>query len=54
MVKCQVLADFVAEFSSREGKETICNIEVILWKVFVDGASSASGAKVGIVVITLE
>ena len=53
-MKCQVLADFVAEFSSKEGKETICNIEVILWKVFVDGASSASGAGVGIIVITLE
>ena len=29
-------------------------IEVILWKVFVDGASSALGAGAGIVVITLE
>ena len=28
-VKGQVLANFVAEFSLREGKETICNIEVI-------------------------
>ena len=29
-------------------------IEVILWKVFVDGASSALGAGAGIVVITPE
>ena len=29
-------------------------IEVILWKVFVGGASSALGAGAGIVVITLE
>ena len=41
-MKCQVIADFVAKFSPREGKETICNIEVILWKVFPDGASSTS------------
>ena len=29
----------------------ICNTE-ILWKVFVDGASSASGAETGIIIIT--
>ena len=29
-------------------------IEVILWKVFVDGASSTLGAGAGIVVITPE
>ena len=50
-VKGQVLADFVAEFSPREGNEMICNTE-ILWKVFVDGASSASGAETGIIIIT--
>ena len=32
-MKGQVLTDFVAEFSPREGKETICNIEVIPWMV---------------------
>ena len=32
----------------------VCPVEVIPWKVFVDGASSALGARVGIVVITLE
>ena len=51
-MKGQVLADFFAEFSLRKGKETICNIKVIPWKVFVDGASSGSGARVGIVAIT--
>ena len=36
------------------GDEIVCSVEVVPWKVFVDGASNASGAKVGIVVITLE
>ena len=48
----QVLANFVAEFSLREGKEIVCPVEVITWKVFVDGASSALGTEAGIVVIT--
>ena len=53
-VKGQILADFVVEFSLRKGKEMIYSIEVILWKVFVDGASSALGVEAGIVVITSE
>ena len=48
----QVLADFVAEISLREGKEIVCPVEVIPWKVFVDGASNALGTEAGIVVIT--
>ena len=32
----------------------VCPIEVIPWKVFVDGASSALGYGAGIVVITPE
>ena len=51
-VKGQVLADFVTEFSPREGKEMVCPVEVILWKVFVDGASGALEAGARIVVIT--
>ncbi|XP_030926587.1 uncharacterized protein LOC115953191 [Quercus lobata] len=53
-VKGQVLVDFVPKFSSRRGKEMVCPIEIIPWKVFADGASSTLGAGVGIVVITLE
>ena len=53
-MKGQVLADFVVEFSLREGKEMICNIEVIPWRVFVDGASSFSRVKAEIVVIIAE
>ena len=34
--------------------EIVCHMEVHLWKVFVDGASSALGAGAGIVIITLE
>ena len=34
--------------------EIVCHMEVHLWKVFVDDASSALGAGAGIVIITLE
>ena len=34
--------------------ETVCQLEHRPWKVHVDGASSAKGAEVGIVIITLE
>ena len=32
----------------------VCQLEHRLWKVHVDGASSAKGAGAGIVIITLE
>ncbi|XP_075669925.1 uncharacterized protein LOC142639661 [Castanea sativa] len=51
-VKSQVLADFVAEFSLRKEMEVICHVDVLPWKVFVDGASNATGAGAGIVIIT--
>ena len=53
-VKGQVLTDFVVEFSSREGKKMVCPVEVIPWKVFMDGASNALRVGAGIVVITPE
>ena len=53
-VNGQVLADFVAEFSLRGGREMICPMEVIPWKVFMDGASSALETRARIVVITPE
>ena len=34
--------------------EIVYHVEVHLWKVFVDGASSALGAGARIVIITLE
>ena len=53
-VKCQVLADFVAEFSPRKELEVICQVDCHPWKVFVNGASSATGAGARILIITLE
>ena len=52
--KGKVLADFIVEFSPRNDGKIICNVENCPWKVFVDGALSAMGAGVGIVIITLE
>ena len=54
LVKSQVLINFVAEFSSKGGKEMVCPIEVIPWKVFVDGASKALRVGARIIVITPE
>ena len=51
-VKGQVLANFVAEFSPKV--EMVCQLEHRPWKVHVDGASSAKGARVRIIIITLE
>ena len=53
-MKRQVLADFVAEFSSRNKGEMVCHVESHPWRVFVDGASSTMGAGVGIVIVTPE
>ena len=53
-VKGQVFANFVAEFSPRNDGGMVCHVENRSWKVFVDGASGAIGAGVGIVIITPE
>ena len=53
-MKGQVLANFIVEFSPREGKEMVCPVEVIPWKVFVGGASSALRVRARIVVIIPE
>ena len=49
-----MLADFVVEFSPKNQGEMVCQLECHPWKVNVDGASSAIGAGVGIVIITPE
>ena len=54
LVKGQVLANFVAEFSLKKEGEMVCHVECCLWKVFVDNASSTIGAGTGIVIITPE
>ena len=53
-MKGQVFVDFVVEFSSRGEMEIICHVEVLPWKVFVDSAFRALGARAGIVIITPE
>ena len=53
-MKGQILANFVAEFSSKNKGEMVCHVECRSWKVFVDSASSVMGAGVGIVIITPE
>ena len=53
-MKGQVLADFVAEISPKRVLETICHIEVHPWRVFINGASSALGVRVRIVIIMLK
>ena len=53
-MKGQILVDFVAKFSPMRGDEMVCSVKVVPWKVFVDGASNATGVGARIVVITLE
>ena len=53
-MKGQVLTDFIAEFTPKNDGKIICNAESRLWKVFVDGALNAMGARAGIVIITPE
>ncbi|XP_075645518.1 uncharacterized protein LOC142616581 [Castanea sativa] len=50
-VKGQVLADFIAEFTSRATSITGL-VEVRPWRVFMDGMSNTAGAGARIVVIT--
>ena len=52
LVKGQVLADFIAEFTPRRNQRVMCNVEARPWRVFVDGASSAMGVRAGIVIIS--
>ena len=53
-MKGQVLANFVAEFSLKNEREMVCNVECRWCKVFVDDASSVVGAGARIVIITPE
>ena len=49
-----MLADFIAEFSPRDEREMVCQVGCCPWTVFVDDTSSAMGAGVGILIVTLE
>ena len=46
-IKSQVLADIVAEYAGPDPEET----GLSKWQLYVDGASSAQGAGVGVVLI---
>lgn len=50
LVKGQVLADFVVEFTPSLGAPlSVCQVTIRPWKVYIDGASNARGSGVGIV-----
>lgn len=54
LVKGQVLVDFVMEFSPKNDERMVCHLENHPWKVFVDGASSATGVGTRIVTVTSD
>ena len=54
LVKGQVLADFIAEFTPQRNQRVVCNVKARPWRVFMDGASSAMGVGAGIVIISPE
>lgn len=50
-----MLVDFVGEFTPVEkGRSGIYNISLLPWRVFMDGASNARGARIGIVIMSSE
>ena len=55
VIKGQILADFVVEFTSAEPTEnsqTVTNLSI--WKLFVDGASNAQGSEAGLILTSPE
>ena len=55
VIKGQVLADFVMEFTSAEPAEnsqTPTNLPI--WRLSVDGATNAQGSKAGLILISLK
>ena len=54
-VKGQVLADFVMEFTSVKPDENARTmIDLLIWKLFVDGASNAQGSGAGLILTSPE
>ena len=54
-IKRQVLADSVAEFTPMmTSANRVCQVLLRPWQVYVDGASNAQGAGIGIVFISPE
>ena len=52
LVKGQILADFVSEFTPRKDQRVVCNVEARPQRVFVDGAFSVMVSGAGIVMIS--
>ncbi|XP_039146852.1 uncharacterized protein LOC120284115 [Dioscorea cayenensis subsp. rotundata] len=50
-IKGQALADFIVECI---GEEELNKVDEHIWKMFVDGASSSSGSRAGVVLISPE
>lgn len=51
----QVLVDFIAEFTSPvDDVHRVYQVSIRPWKMYVDGASNARGARIGIVLESLE
>ena len=54
-IKCQVLVDFVMEFTSAEPVENAQTpTDLPIWKLFVDGATNAQGSEAGLILTSLE
>lgn len=54
-IKGQVLADLVAEFTPiMSNVAWFSSVLLMSWQVYVDGASNAQGARVGIVLVSPE
>ena len=55
VIKGQVLADFVVEFTSAElAEDTRVMPDLPIWKLFIDGAANAQGSGVGLILTSLE
>ena len=54
-IKCQVLVDFVMEFTLAEPAENAQTpTDLPIWKLFVDGATNAQGSEVGLILTSPE
>ena len=55
IIKGQVLADFIMEFTSAEPDENVQTpTELPIWKLFVNGATNAQGSGAGLILTSPE
>ncbi len=55
-IKCQIIADFIVEFTPGGAEESRLNQTMIIqhtkkWKLFIDDASNSQGSGLGIILI---